>query len=86
MPTYLRADQSPLRLGEHLATGGEAELYLLRNEPHLVAKIYPQPTARHAAKLRAMLANPPTRLIASEDDTFAIWPTKIKTSTRLNDG
>ncbi|MCB0062993.1 MAG: hypothetical protein KDE19_12800 [Caldilineaceae bacterium] len=39
--------------------GGEAEIWSVRREPHLVAKLYHHPTAEHEAKLATMIANPP---------------------------
>ncbi len=39
--------------------GGEAEIWSIRHEPHLVAKLYHKPTQAYEAKVLAMLANPP---------------------------
>lgn len=41
--------------------GGEAQIWTVRQDAHLVAKLYHQPTAEHQAKLTAMLATPLTR-------------------------
>lgn len=41
--------------------GGEAQIWTVRQDPHLVAKLYHKPTADHQAKLTAMLAAPLTR-------------------------
>jgi len=46
-------------LDQRFNRGGEAEIWTIRREPHLVAKLYHQPTLAHEAKLTAMLANPP---------------------------
>ncbi len=42
--------------------GGEAEIWSVRREPHLVAKLYHQPTAEHEAKLASMIASAPQQL------------------------
>ncbi|MBX3010611.1 MAG: hypothetical protein KF832_03850 [Caldilineaceae bacterium] len=41
--------------------GGEAQIWTVRQEPHLVAKLYHKPTTEHQAKLGAMIAAPLTR-------------------------
>lgn len=41
--------------------GGEAHIWTVRQDPHLVAKLYHKPTAEHQAKLTAMIATPLTR-------------------------
>lgn len=40
--------------------GGEAQIWTVRQEPHLVAKLYHKPTAAHQTKLTAMIAAPLT--------------------------
>lgn len=48
-------------LEQAINRGGEAQIWSVRQDPHLVAKIYHKPTAEHQAKLTAMLAAPLTR-------------------------
>ncbi|MEZ4675538.1 MAG: hypothetical protein R2932_15005 [Caldilineaceae bacterium] len=65
------------KTGEHFALdqrvnrGGEAEIWSVRREPHLVAKLYHNPTAEHEAKVAAMVAGPPP-----QDSTHpaVAWP------------
>ena len=42
--------------------GGEAQIWTVRQEPHLVAKLYHKPLAEHQAKLTAMIATPLTHV------------------------
>ncbi|MEZ4862238.1 MAG: hypothetical protein R3C14_13055 [Caldilineaceae bacterium] len=55
------------KTGEHFVLertvnrGGEAQIWSVQGEPHLVAKLYHKPTAEHEAKLAAMIGNPPAR-------------------------
>jgi len=64
----------PIILGELIGQGGEAQVFHVVDQPNLVAKCYHQPTARHEAKLIAMMANipqqPPTH-------TAIVWPTNL---------
>ncbi len=46
-------------LEQVFSRGGEAEIWSVRQEPHLVAKLYHKPMPEHEAKVTAMLANPP---------------------------
>jgi len=46
-------------LTQVFSRGGEAEIWSVRQEPHLVAKLYHKPQPEHEAKVSAMLANPP---------------------------
>lgn len=45
-------------LGGAFNRGGEAEIWAIRREPHLVAKLYHNPTKAHEAKVAAMIAKP----------------------------
>ena len=38
--------------------GGEAQIWTVRQEPHLVAKLYHKPTTAHQTKLTAMITAP----------------------------
>lgn len=54
--------------------GGEAQIWTVRQDPHLVAKLYHKPTAEHQAKLTAMIAAPLTRM--GSHPTVA-WPLQL---------
>jgi DNA-binding helix-hairpin-helix protein with protein kinase domain len=58
-----------------LGAGGEARIYTLPEEPSLVAKIWHKPTPERAAKLAAMLANPPVDPMAAQSHISIAWPT-----------
>lgn len=51
--------------------GGEAQIWTVRQDPHLVAKLYHKPLAEHQTKLTAMIAAPLTRI--GSHPTVA-WP------------
>src|SRR5689334_12473987 len=59
--------------GQPLARGGEAAIYELPGQP-LVAKVYHQATADHAAKVAAMIAAPPTDPMAGRGHVSIAWP------------
>jgi hypothetical protein len=69
-----RSGATFLLTGTPLARGGEAAVYAVPQQPGLVAKVYHQPTAEHAAKLEAMLANPPTDPMAARGAISVAWP------------
>lgn len=54
--------------------GGEAQIWTVRQDPHLVAKLYHKPTAEHQAKLTAMITAPLTR--TGSHPTVA-WPLQL---------
>lgn len=54
--------------------GGEAEIWTICREPHLVAKLYHAPTKTHEAKVMAMLANPPQQ---PSTHPAAAWPLQL---------
>lgn len=51
--------------------GGEAQIWTVQHDPHLIAKLYHKPTAEHQAKLTAMITTPLTR--TGSHPTVA-WP------------
>ncbi|MFM7365992.1 MAG: tetratricopeptide repeat protein [Cuspidothrix sp.] len=57
--------------------GGEACIYAVPSDEHLVGKIYHQPTTSHAQKLQAMLANPPVNPTASLGHISIAWPQEL---------
>ena len=63
-----------LSLNVSLGRGGEACVYAVPSDNNLVAKIYHKPTTAHAAKLQAMLANPPENPTASLGHISIAWP------------
>jgi len=64
----------PLTLTDELGKGGEATVYNIAERPNQVAKIYHRPTLARAAKLRAMVANPPEQ---PANHIAIAWPTAL---------
>lgn len=58
-------------LEQAINRGGEAQIWSVRQDAHLVAKIYHKPTADHQAKIKAMLAAP---LIRQGVHPTVAWP------------
>lgn len=58
-------------LEKQVGSGGEAQIWGVRNQPHLVAKIYREPSPEREAKLIAMLTNTPSAQQA------VAWPTAL---------
>ncbi|MBM4038363.1 MAG: hypothetical protein FJ290_07605 [Planctomycetes bacterium] len=54
--------------------GGEAVIYVVQQDPSLLAKVYHQPTAGRERKLRAMLANPPDDPMRAQGHASIAWP------------
>jgi len=63
-----------LTLTTELGKGGEAAVYNIAELPDMVAKVYHHPTATRAAKLRAMLVNPPKQ---PATHIAIAWPTAL---------
>jgi len=63
-----------ISLTHELGKGGEATVYNIAEDEHLVAKIYHQPTSDREAKLRAMLLNPPEQ---PSTHMAIAWPTAL---------
>lgn len=61
-------------LGRAINRGGEAQIWTVHQDTHLVAKIYHKPTTEHQAKLTTMLAAPLTR--KGSHPTVA-WPLQL---------
>ncbi len=64
-----------LLTSQPLARGGEAGIYEVPQRPRLVAKVYHQATAEHAAKVAAMIAAPPADPMAGTGHVSIAWPT-----------
>lgn len=74
---HLRLEKSGVTVtlsGSPLAIGGEANLYAIPGDESLIAKIYHRPTLQQAAKLAAMIENPPTDPMASRGHPSIAWP------------
>ncbi|MEZ4730555.1 MAG: hypothetical protein R3E79_25805 [Caldilineaceae bacterium] len=54
--------------------GGEAQIWTVHQDPHLVAKLYHKPTPEHQAKLTTMLAAPLTR---KRSHPTVAWPLQL---------
>src|SRR5262245_43932225 len=75
MQVLLEREPQPMLLkGPPVARGGEAAIYVLQTQPHLVAKVYHQPTPLHGLKLAAMIAAPPTDPMAASGHVSIAWP------------
>lgn len=66
-----------LRADAELGSGGEARVFALPNNPHLVAKVYKNPQNSNASKLAAMLANPPDDPMSSQGHASIAWPVDL---------
>ena len=56
------------RLMEHIAGGGEGDLYAISGDKYHVAKIYKDPTKQREEKIRAMVSSP------LRDSSLLAWP------------
>ncbi|MBD2439689.1 tetratricopeptide repeat protein [Nostoc sp. FACHB-110] len=66
-----------INLSVSLGRGGEACIYAVPSDSNVVAKVYHQPTATHAKKLYAMLANPPENPTANLGHISIAWPQEL---------
>jgi DNA-binding helix-hairpin-helix protein with protein kinase domain len=66
-----------LTLGREIGRGGEATIYNLSRDPHLVAKIYHPAKRPLAEKLRIMLDNPPEDPMRVHNHTSIAWMTDL---------
>lgn len=76
--------QEIINLSVSLGRGGEACIYAVPSCGDLVAKVYHKPTAAHAHKLRAMLANPPENPTASLGHISIAWPQDLLQATDVS--
>jgi DNA-binding helix-hairpin-helix protein with protein kinase domain len=60
-----------------LGVGGEARIFAVLNSPDLAAKVYHRPAADRAAKLAAMLANPPDDPEVRPGHVSIAWPSEL---------
>jgi DNA-binding helix-hairpin-helix protein with protein kinase domain len=72
-------------LAATLGVGGEARIFAVADAPGLAAKVYHRPMREHAAKLVAMLANPPEDPMASQGQVSIAWPTDLLVSVDGSD-
>ena len=63
-----------------LGVGGEARIYAVAGDETLAAKLYHRPTRERAAKLSAMLANPPEDPMSGQGHVSIAWPVDLLTS------
>ncbi|MFM8005045.1 MAG: hypothetical protein ACKO86_08885, partial [Dolichospermum sp.] len=66
-----------LNLSVSVGHGGEACIYAVPSDEHLVAKIYHKPTSRHGEKLQTMLLNPPVNPTANLGHISIAWPREL---------
>lgn len=65
-----------IQLERELARGGEGRIFTIVDDPDHVAKVFHKPTVEKAAKLNAMLANPPRDHTREALNHISIaWPT-----------
>jgi len=57
-----------------MGAGGEARVYVLPDDPSLVAKVYHEPSAERSRKLEVMVANPPLDPMLSQGHVSIAWP------------
>src|SRR5262245_23456987 len=67
-----------------VASGGEANIYSVRGDKSLLAKVYIKPTVERAEKLACMLANPPRNPTEAQNHRSYAWPTAL-ISSRASD-
>lgn len=60
-----------------LAVGGEARIYTIPDDPALVAKVYHKPSPERAAKLKVMVACPPSDPAAGQRHSSIAWPLDV---------
>jgi DNA-binding helix-hairpin-helix protein with protein kinase domain len=73
------SDQAVVTLITHplLGSGGEANVFAVKGRPALAAKIYHRPTPDRAAKLTAMLRNPPEKPSVGLEQISIAWPSEL---------
>ena len=71
------SNRAPVILGPKLGSGGEGDIYALRSDPALVAKIYKSFGPEHLAKLTVMIAHPPADPMAARDYVSIAWPVDL---------
>jgi WD40 repeat protein len=72
--SYKLANKQALELGHLAGAGGEAQIFSVKDNPRQVAKIYHKPNVTRTAKLRAMLASPPSAGLDSPNHVSIAWP------------
>jgi DNA-binding helix-hairpin-helix protein with protein kinase domain len=77
--TFYTSQAAEITLGAKLGSGGEGEVYELRGEPELVAKLYHEPLAAEKAEKLQVLA----RLGNERLFKIAAWPIDVLRATPL---
>lgn len=72
----------PLDNSALLGKGGEALVYRVPTDPTLVAKVWHKPTPERAAKVEAMVRNPPLDPTAAQHHTSIAWPSETVADAR----
>jgi formylglycine-generating enzyme required for sulfatase activity len=70
-------EEITLGSGSCLGIGGEARIFVVPAHPTLVAKVYHRRAGSCAAKLRAMLANPPSDPTIASGHVSIVWPSDL---------
>lgn len=66
-----------VRLGRQISFGSEGQILEVNGEPHLVAKVYWNPTEDSKSKLEAMQRNPPPAPGGTTGHVFICWPQRL---------
>ncbi len=76
MLLHRQTNEETIRIDDSfiLGVGGEARIYGLLDDPHLVAKVYHKPTEEKIQKLYLMLNNPPDDYISVQKLASIAWP------------
>ena len=75
---YITSTGNPIKLAtSSLGRGGEGEVFRVVGMPHLVAKIYHQPTMEHRTKLEFMVGHP----LSSATGYAVTWPVELLFTT-----
>lgn len=78
------SNRSPVQLGPKLKSGGEGIVYLVKDRPHLLAKIYHPSQAPIESKLRWMRDHPPADPTAALGHVSIAWPADLLFDQRGN--
>ncbi len=81
--TIYDARGKPVQLGGRAGTGGEANVFFLKDRPDWLAKIYkPAPRPNYARKLNWMVAHPPINPTNTLGHPALAWPSELVYDTR----
>ena len=85
MRVFRQSTSQVLDLSDSLliATGGEARIYAVPDDPLLVAKIYHKPSRERTGKLLVMLAQPPQDPSSNQKHNSIAWPCDVLRSAQF---